>query len=456
MTTVRRLARSGVFWILLCYALTLPVLFRPVLHGTDPVGYYVWLRSAVVDHNLDIANEFETLGIYRDYDYQNVTLPTGYRYNQWSAGPALLWAPAYAPLHALLTGMQAAGLPVIADGYWLPYTLVAGLATTLYALAGVFLVYFVARRYVGELPAALGAITVWLASPLLFYMYSSPFMSHALDFFANALFLWTWERTRPADRWTGWVGRGAALGLAIVIRVQNVFLVVIPGVYLIWQLLRRQAPLRRRLGRLLSHGIAFSAGLLLLVGPLMLFWKTVYGSWIYNTYAITNQLDGIRSDWLQPNLWQLGFSNDHGLFFWSPVLLVGLVGMFLAWRVDRQLGTVLLGAAGIHFYFVSTLTTWNGGGPSFGARMLVDSLPYFAVGMAFAVATLQQRVRLRYLALVCALFVLWNTLLIVQYALGTIPRGGPIDVTQLVIGQLRVIPDNVPRIIAALRARGAQ
>ncbi|MBK8051597.1 MAG: glycosyltransferase family 39 protein [Anaerolineales bacterium] len=423
MTTARRLAHSGAFWILLCYGVTLPLFFRPVLHGVDPVGYFVWLRSAVVDHNLDVANEFEDLGIYRDFNYQNITLPTGYRYNQWSSGPALLWTPAYAPVHALLTGLHAAGVPVAPDGYGVPYTLATAFATTLYGLAGIFLLFRVARKYTGELPAALGVITVWLASPLLFYMYSSPFMSHTLDFFVNALFLWTWEQTRPAARWTGWVRRGAALGLAIVIRVQNVFLIVIPAVYLIWQLFQHATPMRSRLLHLLSHGVAFSGGLMLFVGPLMLFWKTVYGSWIYNTYAITNQLDGIHADFLRPHLWQLAFSNDHGLFFWSPVLLVALVGMVVAWRTDHELSAVILGAAILHFYFVSSLTTWNGGGPSFGARLLSGSLPYYAVGMAFAVAALHRWIRLRYLAILCGVFVLWNMLLLVQYALGSIPRG---------------------------------
>jgi hypothetical protein len=37
------------------------LLFKPWVHGTDPAGYFSWLRSAVVDGDLDTTTEFGAL-----------------------------------------------------------------------------------------------------------------------------------------------------------------------------------------------------------------------------------------------------------------------------------------------------------------------------------------------------------------------------------------------------------
>ncbi len=450
-----KLLRSGTFWIVLSYLLLLPIFFRPTLHGVDPVGYFSWLRSAVVEGSLDIANEFETLGIYRDYNYQNITLPTGFRYNQWSAGPALLWAPLYAAVHGAAALLHSVGVAAPTSGYEAPYLFVTAWSTTLYTLVGVWLVYDIARRSMHELVAALGVITVWLASPLLFYTYSSPFMSHALDFFAGALFLWVWQRTRPATSGWSWFWRGVVFGLCIFVRVQNVLLGGVLAFALLWNLLATHASWWKRIQMLLRNGLALGAGAAVLLAPLMLFWKVVYGAWVYNTYAITSQLDGIHMDLWRPRLLSLAFSNDHGLFFWSPVLLFSVIGLLYLLRQDLELGMLLIGVAALQFYFVSTLTNWNGGGPSFGARLLSGTLPSYAVGMAFFLHSLHGWLRIRWLALLCSVFIIWNFLLIVQYAMGTIPRSGAIDPVQLWRSQWSVVPDNLERIINILLTRRA-
>ena len=77
--------------------------------------------------------------------------------------------------------------------------------------------------------ALAAALAVWFGTPLIFYMYIAPPMSHACSAFAVAPFLFVWLHVR--ERWT--VGGGVALGalaaLMVMVREQDLFIAVAPA-----------------------------------------------------------------------------------------------------------------------------------------------------------------------------------------------------------------------------------
>jgi len=81
----------------------------------DSASYFAYVRSAVLDRDLDFANEWEHWG----YPEPARTV-TGLRQNVQSVGPAVLWTPFYLLAHAYVRlGLGAAPYP--ADGYSAPY-----------------------------------------------------------------------------------------------------------------------------------------------------------------------------------------------------------------------------------------------------------------------------------------------------------------------------------------------
>jgi len=433
--------------LLLLYLAAFPALFRPVLHGSDPLGYYAWVRSAVIDGDLNVDNEFHDLHFD---EYHQIITPTGHRANQWSAGPALLWSPFYLVAHGLTTLQARLGGPWPADGYSLPYTVATGLASTMYALMGLFLLYSLARRYAADSVAALAVTTIWFASPLVFYMYSSPMMSHAVDVFACSLFVWVWQRTRPWPTGWGWIARGACIGLSTLIRPQNILLGILPVLDLGQKLFDHDSPRRQRIGVVLRSALSFGVGILVFMGPQMVFWRIVYGYWIVNTYTFGQ--DGTLFTPLQPHVLEALFSTDRGLFFWSPVLLPALGGLVALFRQDRRLALLLALNFCVQCYVISSNIWWNGA-PSFGARYFLGNTPAFVLGLAALGETLRKRIGFRPLAAVSVAFIVWNLLLLVQYVLETVPRIGPVNVGLMVRNQFTVIPENAPRIIRALISR---
>ena len=97
---------SGIF------LLAILLMFKPWIHGFDPMGNYSWLRSSIIDNNLDVANEFEQIG-FKD---EIIRTKTGYTVNPYNVGVAVLWTPFFLIVHIISLLLQALGFNVVADG----------------------------------------------------------------------------------------------------------------------------------------------------------------------------------------------------------------------------------------------------------------------------------------------------------------------------------------------------
>jgi hypothetical protein len=77
-----------------------------------------------------------------------------------------------------------------------------------------------------------------------------------------------------------------------------------------------------------------------------------------------------------------------GLFVFTPIALVALVGLTRAWRGgERWLAGLLGGAAVAHWLLMGRWLEWHGG-QSFGPRMMTDALPLLAVFLPEGLARL--------------------------------------------------------------------
>jgi hypothetical protein len=150
--------------------------------------------------------------------------------------------------------------------------------------------------------------------------------------------------------------------------------------------------------------------------PQMFFWQHVYGK----PLLVPPGPDFLP--WWRPRLLQLLFSTWNGAFLWSPVLLIGCVGL-LTTR-DRSLRWALAAALLLEFYSSSVLLDWWGG-RAFGARRLVSIAPLAILGLAFWVQRLRDsRRRLGIGIGIVLLACVWNLRLAVHYRDGLLP-GNP-------------------------------
>ena len=221
-------------FLLLLFFLTLP-LVNPWVRG-DGVGYYAYIRSLLIEHKLDFANDWRaanesfTLGRVEPDGAINPLqyTRTGHLDNHFTVGPSLLWAPFIVPVHGVMLTLQKLGINVQANGYSRPYVVTMALATALYGFLGLLISFRLACLYTDRRWAFLATLGIWFASSLPVYMYFNPSWSHAHSVFVVAVFLWYWQRTRPGRTLTQWVILGLISGLVLDVYYANIAVLLVP------------------------------------------------------------------------------------------------------------------------------------------------------------------------------------------------------------------------------------
>jgi len=393
-----------------------------VVHG-DGLGYYAWLRSALIDHDWSFDNEFDEHNPFRGkIPGPNARTALGLRANPWSIGPACVWSLGVVPGHLLLQMLQPYGVPWPADGYSLPYQLLVGAITLVFSLAGLAFLYGICRQFARPVRAALAATFLTLGTTVVYYTSIEPSMGHALGTTALAALVWYWLRYHGSTRAGRWFVVGVLVGVAALMRWQLACFAALPAgeaLLACWNGCRmrsRQATCQPLLGLAVAAvgaGIAFS--------PQMVAWHHVYGHWLGSPLRL-------RHNWLQPSLWEVLGSQNRSLFYWTPLSLLAVAGFFSFRRQAKPVASApLLLLAGTVLLQIYILASIRGDevflGSSFGFRQLTETLVALAPGMALLLERATPR-WYRALGVLGCVLVLWNLLLICEYRYLLLPPAG--------------------------------
>jgi len=408
--------------------------------GDDGPGYYSYLRSVIFDRDLDFRNEYDRL----DWPLEEIT-PTGLVANYWSVGPAILWAPFYLVIHGLSLIAPGAGYPANSDGFGYQYQSAACVGTIVYVALGCILAYRLCRRYTSSYSSLVAVLGLFLGSSLVHYTVAAPGSSHGVSFFAVALFLFLWARHRPRSR-TDWAMLGLAAGLMALVRWQDVLFVSVVAVEAIWSARSGSADERVVTMSGYLQGALLAALIAILVfAPQMLAWSILYGS------PLALPQGAAFFDPLRPNLLEYLFSTNHGLFTWTPIALLAVVGLGPLWVRDRRTTLAVLTALLLLWYVNSAASDWWAHG-SFGARRFVSATAILALALAALIESVVRRLRHgTILALICvASLIGWNFLLDLQFTLGYIPTDEAISLRQMTVGKLDMVMELVKRALARI------
>ena len=426
-------------------------LFTPRVYASDEIKYFSTLRSIYMDRDLHYENEYAYF-IGRDpvahsglLPYKNTATPTGYRLNDAPIGTAVLWAPFYLAADGAVIAARALGSSVPRDGYGRPYVLAVCLASLFWGLAGLALTYRLCRAHVSRGTATWAVLAVWFASPLVFYLYITPAMAHASSLFAVALFLWFWHRTRRERSVGQWIILGASAGLMVLVRELNWLALVVIGVDELHRLVTAGRPegagILTTLAQRSSGYLAFGLAVAVVVAPQFYVYRTLNGTFGPTPFVVEkfSALPVYTIDVL--------FSGFHGLFSWHPVTLVGVTGLIALWLRSPVVALALGGFFVAQVLVVGSYDTWWGGA-SFGARRFVNCIPVFALGLGALFEWLRLRSGVtRYARVTVGLLVLWNFGLAIQYSIGLIPRGAPVQMSRIIRNQFVEVPPRVAEIV---------
>jgi hypothetical protein len=312
-------------------------------------------------------------------------------------------------------------------------------ASALYAFLGLLLVHESLVRFGGwsDAAATLSVLACWLGTPVLYYMTLAPGFAHANSLFAVSLLVWLWLRARArgdAASARDWVLVGAAGGLCGLIREQDVLFLAIPGLWIAYEAVSARA-WRRALGR----AALMAASALLVLVPQLLVYRGLTGRFGPSP-LVTRKV----SYW-SPHFLEVLFDPAHGLYAWTPLLLLATLGLALALLQRRDVVTALL-AIGVllQVWINGALESWTQAG-AFGSRRFVAATPLFAWGLAALVEAARPRLGRVPVAVALVVFAWWNVSLMVQFGLRLMDRQR-LEWPKVAVNQFTEVPSRLGRV----------
>jgi hypothetical protein len=389
-----------------------PIYSPPQIHS-DGYSYYVYLPSTFIYHDVTLeklANEWYG-GPYPDFTGIRRWPSTNRWLNLHPIGTAILMAPFFVAADWLSAWSN---LP--RDGFSLYYQHGAGLAGIAYFLLGLAILRRMLRQQFSDGVVLATLICITWGTNLFHYAVFDGTFSHAFAFFLVCVWIglveqW-WDRPTLACS----IAIGGVAALNVLVRHTNaIFVLLLPLYGLVhWRDVRGRILELRDRWRMLT--VAALAGIIVLAPQLALY-KWITGQWFVNAYVT----HGMVFSWGSPHLVAVLFSTQKGLFFWSPVLLLSVAGVFVATGRARALALAAVVLFALQTWLIASWVQWQFGA-TFGHRGFTDGFALAApfVASAFAWAARHRRT-LPLVAAGATAAVLLSVAQMYQYWIGVLP-----------------------------------
>lgn len=362
----------------------------------DAKGYYAYLPAVFIydDLNFSFFHEIEEVKYYDQnlfYDYRSGA--EGKMINKYYCGTAVATAPFFLMAHGI-TKMKGGD----ADGYSKLYPIFINLAALFYLLAGlIFLRRILAQFNSSEWQKAIVLVAAVFGTNLFYYTVVEPGLSHVYSFAFMTMFFYYAKAYFTTHAPKTLILLGGVIGMIVLIRpINGLVLFSLPFFAGSFPVLKDgiRAALKR-FWPLLIGSIAAIA----IVSIQLVIYKLSTGSYLVYSYS----QEGFNFG--SPHIIDILFSYRKGLFLYTPLFLVALVGLYYVWKSSRfQFFAWTLFFLLITYIFSSWWMWYYGG--SFSSRVYVEYISFFMILLAIALKGIQRKAGYRaFVAVICTLIV---------------------------------------------------
>jgi hypothetical protein len=341
------------------------------LLNSDAKGYYAYLPAVFIYHDLS----FNFLG--KNPDNPVLSAPFAHKagpdkegvINKYYAGTAVAQLPFFLAGH--VTSMVL-GRPL--DGYSSYYLIFIQVAAIFYALLAQFLLFrILSELNISKKIIALVIFTAIFGTNIYYYIVIEPGVSHIYSFAFVALFALSAMRffSKPSKKY--FLLGMFAIGMVVLIRPVNM-LVLLSVPFLAGSLNNLNSGFRF----IIKHFLILLSGIsvaLLVVSIQLVIYKIQTGSFIVYSYGE----EGF--DFLHPNILNFILSYRKGLFVYTPVFFLSLLGLYTLYKQSAFSFFSLVMFLFIAVYVLSSWWMWYYGG-SFGSRAFIDYYVYLLIPLA--------------------------------------------------------------------------
>ena len=362
----------------------------------DGKGYYAYLPAIFIYHDLhfnffdQIEHTYYNSNSYYDYrvTYKNVAI------DKYYVGTAVAMFPFFALAHVYCKYNGIA-----ADGYAKPYPIMISIAAIFYLCLGLFYLkkwlqsYFFQHTIINFI-----IIAFVFGTHLFFYTIGEPSMSHVFSFSVIACWLYATRIAIQTENKNYYFFSALLFGWILLIRpVNGLVILSIPFLADGWEHL---ISAMKKMIKQPFFLVLLIFTTLFIISIQAIIYKIQTGQWWVYSYSE----EGFN--WLDPHFLDILFSYKKGLFIYTPLLFISLMGFIPLFQKEKQKAVALLFFLIIVIYVLSCWWNWYYGG-SFSGRPFVEYLPFFALLMAYAIQYLSSWRKLKrlYIALITLLIV---------------------------------------------------
>lgn len=385
--------------------------------GTEVSGdsalYMSYLLSVFEDGDIELGDDYLEIDPKIEFQQKNHLRKTdkGFTIATFPPGAAILWSPFFltAKGYYALTGEQ--DRQQILEGY----KQACHFGTTVYSIAGLVLLFFLLKRQFSPWVSAFASLGSFLLTPVLGYAYYLRVDSHGVGYFAISLFLWYCVKSGKERSLKQWGILGAIAGLVFMIRWTDMIVgvwLLVEQLPLLWASIREKKLPTKKLLAFLLFGLVF----LVTITPQIIVHQTIFG---FGKGPMNYGANFVK--WDRPEVLNLLFSTRNGLFSWHPMVLAGIIGLFLllwkkrAWALPAIISLLLA------TYINSVIGDWWAG-HAFGMRRFCSYMPFIGLGFAGLLSACKKRWYQIGIGALMIFFAAWNIEILRAYIEEEIPH----------------------------------
>lgn len=365
--------------------------------ASDAKGYYAYLPAVFIYHDLNFGffdhiekEKYYNKNLYCDFRayWNNKTI------SKYYCGTAIAQLPFFLAAHFLsyLTEYDM-------DGYSKLYPILINLAAIFYLIIGLFFINKVLLFFqIDDKYRAIALLAITFGTNIFYYTIVEPGMSHIYSFAFITMFLYYGFQFFKKNKLAYIFILAALSGMIVLIRpVNGIVLFILPF------LAQGKIQFKEGFKFVFNNKIILVLALLMgLFFPFvqLLIYKLSTGSYFVYSYT------GEGFNFLNPHMIDILFSYKKGLFVYTPLLLISLLGGYFIWKKNKfEFFSLFFFLILLTFVLSSWSNWWYGG--SFSSRVYLEYLPLFAILLGTALQNIKKPVTKRlYISLIFALVLL--------------------------------------------------
>ena len=294
----------------------------------------------------------------------------------------------------------------IVDGYSFWYVIFVHISTFFYLFIGLLFLKRLLNLFdINNSYSSIILLTFVFGTNMFYYTVSEPTMSHVYSFAFVTIFLYYVKRYFTTPYFNYALYASLALGMISLIRpVNSIIILSLP--FLAHNPKQMIDAFKLFFKKLYQPMVCVA--IVFLIGSIQLIiYKLQTGDYLVYSY---NE-EGFN--WLKPEMFNVLFSYNKGLFIYTPIIFISLFGLWKLIVVNRfRFFTFLFFFISITYVFSSWWNWWYGG--NFGMRVYIEYYSLFAILLGTALIYSKPRMNFFYIAC-CFMCIIICQIQIYQY-----------------------------------------